>query len=519
MMFYFKLLFAKNLTQVVDLVEEYIFHWSLEKIIEVTYSYKELEDGTLFNETLFEEYLNIPYSSKNDIAFLGRKYRYKIQVQLVYISDVLNKLAHIRIDSRSESIARSMLIDSLEYVKNILEITILSIDFELNKAHIPHNFTENQIEKRIEEIVRKEKLAFGGLVIEDSIEFSFCYNFLLNNHKQNKHQLERSDVLKMNRYLKIIKNSRRCELIDTPMLQFQKLEWTFLEKEIQRRDYRKVFDSVCELYGLPQRTKLSNAWSIYDGDSFLEIPRNESFATFPMERLLKLLTHEIESHYINSYNGRKLLWKFRGAKNLPKEEGLAMFMEKIFHGYTYETIDNIVEYFFTILAWECLTGVEFQEFMRIMVKEYKCMRSYDTAVLRAKRNYSIDNIWVQHKDVVYFRWLTEVIEYLKSGGEFRKLFLWKVWFLDVDNIYNIYQQYEEREEIVFPIFISDLIYYYFTEKEKKHDFIFVTQDYYLYLKKKYWFIDLDWFKIIKKIDKDWKEIEKILSMLEKIVTV
>jgi hypothetical protein len=41
-------------------------------------------------------------------------------------------------------------------------------------------------------------------------------------------------------------------------------------------------------------------------------------------------------------------------------------MEKIFYGYTYDNIDNIVEYFFTMMAGESLSGEKFQNFMRIM---------------------------------------------------------------------------------------------------------------------------------------------------------
>jgi len=50
-----------------------------------------------------------------------------------------------------------------------------------------------------------------------------------------------------------------------------------------------------------------------------------------------------------------------------------------------------------------------------MGKEYACKRNYDTSVIRAKRNYSMNEIGVQHKDVVYFRGLTKLLDYLKAG--------------------------------------------------------------------------------------------------------
>lgn len=517
MLFYLKLFWAKTLDDIIRITDVYVFHGELEKIIEVTYSYRDVEPPYILNETLFEEYLKLSYP-ENDLPYLWRKYRYKIQVQLVLIEDILKKTTKIKILSRSESLRRWIFIDALEYVKKILEMSVFALDFELQKWWVPHKLTPAKIKSKIREIEKREREVFGPKVIESTEEFSFCYNFVSKNHEAKKKTLWDKDRKAMKRYLKIIKESKKCDLIETPDVQKKLLRWAFLKKEIPRKEYRKIFDSVCEMYGLPQRTKITNAGSIYDGDHFLEIPRSDSFANFPIERLLKLLSHEIESHYINSYNGRLLLGNFRWAKNLPKEEGLAMFMEKIFHGYSYENIDNIVEYFFTIMAGECLEGHDFKEFMRIMGREYKCKRSYFPAVVRAKRNYSPEYVWVQHKDVVYFRGLTQVVDYLKQWWEFWKLFLWKVWFHDLDNLYDIYTGFEEKEKLVFPIFISDLIYYYLTEKEKDEHFEFQTPEYYLYIKKKYWFLGIESFKIIDHINDEWKKIERIIKMFEKAIS-
>jgi hypothetical protein len=70
---------------------------------------------------------------------------------------------------------------------------------------------------------------------------------------------------------------------------------------------------------------------------------------------------------------------------------------------------------------------------------------------------------------------------------------------------------------VYPIFISDLIHYYFIQKLEEKDFEFSIPEYYLHLKKKYWFIDIESFSIIDHITKDWKKIERILKMLEKVI--
>jgi len=115
----------------------------------------------------------------------------------------------------------------------------------------------------------------------------------------------------MKTYLKTLKEAPRSEIIDTQKIVNKRLTGTLIKTQIPRSEYRKVFDTVCEFYRLPQRTKLTSAGSIYDGDTFLEIPRNKDYAYFSVERLLKLLTHEIESHYINAHNGKLLLGNFR----------------------------------------------------------------------------------------------------------------------------------------------------------------------------------------------------------------
>ena len=63
----------------------------------------------------------------------------------------------------------------------------------------------------------------------------------------------------MKKYLKVIKKSAACSLIETPEVVRKYIRGNFMKKDIERKDYRKIFDSVCELYNLPQRTKITNA--------------------------------------------------------------------------------------------------------------------------------------------------------------------------------------------------------------------------------------------------------------------
>jgi len=259
MKFYAKLLVCRNLESLIDLSNQYVFHGDLEKIIEVTYTYRPTDEGWHINETIFEEYLGLSYP-KYSLESLGRKYRYKIWVQLVYIDDILKKLQKIRVDSRSASLKRGIFIDALEYVKIILEISLLALPFELQKAGEDILLSPTKIKLIITKIEKKERFVFWKQVLESKEEFSHCYNFVTKNHDKKSKKLSSQDRKLMKKILKKIKESAKCELVSTPDISKKNLRAPFLKKEIQRKDYRKIFDAVCELYELPQRTKITNAW-------------------------------------------------------------------------------------------------------------------------------------------------------------------------------------------------------------------------------------------------------------------
>jgi len=515
MIFSWKVFLARNLDNIIDIANNYIFHWKLEKIIEVTYSYREIEDWKYLNETLFEEYLWLSYPEYN-LETLWLKYRFRVWIQMLQIESLIKKSKKMIVFSRQESYRRNLFIESLEYVYHVLELSILWVDFELEKAWIPFIYSKERQLNLIQKIEAKEAQIFWGKIKDYKNEFYECYNYVENKHISLKHLLDQNEKNQMRRYLREIARQNpwgpQKKKIKTPSI---RLSWNFLDKEIYRKDYRKIFDKICEIYGLPQRTKLTNAWSIYDGDNHLEIPRNQSFLTLPLSRILKLISHEIESHFISAYNGRILIGKFRWAHNLPKEEWVAMFMEKIFVWYDLDSITPITEAFFSILWGECLQGDDFTEFMKITSEKYKLRRNYMTSILRAKRNYSLKLPWVQHKDVVYFRWLDITVEYLQNGWEFYKLFLWKISFHDLEDASIIYSKSKRKNDIIFPLFFSDIIYYYLDGRQNNDTFIFDAKKFAMHLKKKYWFIGIERCKIIARLSEKQKMIESLLHYIEK----
>ena len=503
----------KTFASILTSANNKIFNWDLEKIIEVTYTYEKLSSGILFNVTLFEEFLNYKQRENIDFIFLKKAFNDEINKRLVFIKKLLSNLKYIEWNTDNEKIQKSILSWTLKYVQNILKLSKNWFIFELEKAWYEHNLSEEDVHKLVVKNESLDKKAFWIFVKDMWEELLYLYNFLKNHHDEKKHALSSSNKRNMDKYLKSIFLSLNSYVWDTVSFHRKFLRWSFMKNLVHRKNYTKIFDMICDFYGLPQRTKVTRVWSIYDWDKYLEIPWDKEHEYLSVERILKLISHEIDSHYINSYNWKILLWNFRWADNLPKEEWLAIFMEKIFVWYDLENRDSFIEYLFVLLAWEILPWDDFKDFLRIVSRDYKLKRSYTKTFNRSKRNYSFNYRWVQHKDIVYFLWLKDVINYLKDGWDFRKLFLWKVSFKDIDKLFKLYKN--SNKHVIFPIFFSDIIYYSFSSKLKDKDFNFDVNSFYFYLKKKYWFLDFDCFEIEKHILSKEKKLRKIVSYFEK----
>ena len=224
---------------------------------------------------------------------------------------------------------------------------------------------------------------------------------------------------------------------------------------------------------------------------------------------MELIVHEIESHYINSYNNKKILWKFRWARNLEKEEWLAKVMEAFLVWDTVETMEFIPTYMAKILYSENSNGDDFYKFLEIYNKMYTLRRKSTNEFLRQKRNYSVKLSWGQHKDISYWRWMIKTRDYLKKWWDFSLLFLWKVWFEDLEKLDKLYL--ENIDEVIFPIFIWDIIQLHLQFKETWSKLRLDVWKIVEYLEKKY---DFKWIKRFNLRVNIWNKIGKIEKLLE-----
>jgi hypothetical protein len=169
----------------------------------------------------------------------------------------------------------------------------------------------------------------------------------------------------------------------------------------------------------------------------------------------------------------------------------------------------VPKYMAKILFSEIYSWDDFHKFIDIYNKMDTLRREPINEVLRQKRNYSLSLIWGQHKDISYWRWMIRALKYLKKWWDFSLLFMWKVWFEDLERLDSLYEA--NKEKILFPVFIWDIIALFLENKEKwlelKLDIEFLVN----YLERKYNFKWIERFELRKNI---WEKIEKIKNLLE-----
>lgn len=82
-------------------------------------------------------------------------------------------------------------------------------------------------------------------------------------------------------------------------------------RKIDRESYMEAFKKVFEFYGIEKPVVCDERSSIFDGEDALHIPDSEEYATLPVSRVLALVQHEIETHYLIAKNNERVLGKFR----------------------------------------------------------------------------------------------------------------------------------------------------------------------------------------------------------------
>ena len=461
-------------------INENIFNWELADIVELTYAYTDLWDWKVLNRTFFEDLTWKKFNWAN-LDELYDLFKNKLNNKKEKIEKYINEIKNI--DMQKEK--KEILVWSLKYILNSIKLAILWANFEYEKAWWKLNITESEkldIVKQMEDI---EKKLYDWKVIDNPKEVKQCYAYLTNIYDKNSNILTNKEKDKFEEYLKIVKEKmNNFEVIDN--------KWTkkignkekekfpnILNKDIKREDYIDIFKLVFDIYWIQKSIIVDERSSIYDWEKALYIPNSEKYNTLSIKRILQLISHEIEVHFIIEKNNKQNLWNFRWGKNLNREEGTAMLSEKILLWSKLEYI-TITPSLTEILMWELLKWEDYEDFLKILSK-LKWLKYTKAKLLRRKRNYPFYIAGVQHKDTSYSRWIAQVIDYLKSWKDPKDLFLWKVSFEGISKIKNI----SDIKKQNFPVLLAEILLYKLSWKKLNQ------KDFIKYIKEKYPFIDID----------------------------
>jgi len=406
-------------------------------LFELTYAYT-IQEERFFNRTLFSDYWG--YTVNDTVNTLVSDIRVKLQKDITYITTCMEHGYDVS-DWRI-----SIYLKTLAYIRDIFEMIWWWVPFEVQKRYPKGDYVQYQLDECLQEVTRRDQEIFGVLVSTRTREVSRSECFLQMTYNTSSYKLTSVEQDKYLEYMNLLTTlpvyrEEVCNLNPLPEL----LDNEIFDCLIPREEYIRLFSIVFDFYGFDIPIIVDERNSIYDWQDALYIPRSESYDSLSLRRVLNLIAHEIETHYIVLHNTNQLLWWIKWANNLSREEWLATFQEFLLTWYELSEIDmsNNVP---VILMGELFDWREYLEFLNVYRKLRWIVATWAERLLRAKRNYPLWWKGVQHKDITYSRWIYKVREYLFDWGDFIDLFLGKVDFEDI----SILARNTDWKNLLFP---------------------------------------------------------------------
>lgn len=104
-------------------------------------------------------------------------------------------------------------------------------------------------------------------------------------------------------------------------------------------------------------------------------------------------------------------------------------------------------------------------FRFIWINKKEIEKKANIRALRVKRFHPFDQNWANRKDVIYWRWLSDVIEYIKDTDTDKlkktsKVFnMTRLWQEEIINSDNLFEWFDINEdEIIMPIPVGKILY-------------------------------------------------------------
>ena len=459
--------YISPIDKIKEKIDTEILTSDITDIVEVTYAYKKLNDWTNFNTTLFNKlvwtkssniiddinWYDTWFYNSEKINWKKWKWIFKNESfyhkKLHYLNDIVKNDALNNLKSKSSSIdvilgelncvenlnedeknKQELLISSLKYARNNLEIALIWLPFELEKAGLPLDMKDEEIEERVKKIEDLEYENFWWKISENPEEMEMIYNFMKSNFDDNKANLSIEEQQEYKKYLFKIEDEINAKTSYEFGFEYKKPEENTethpaLNLEMWRNDYKQVFESIPQIMSSDKEVEVSDEyWSFYDWDKWY-IPWNKDYENKTLNYILSTAVHE--AFYLTT----EMLWEenvgwVKGWWYLEREEWMAVYLE-----YLIKWEKNLVWLWEPrLLVWELFEWKETERFIELHNKLNPARKSWN--ILRNKRNYPLNYKWAQHKDSSYWRWLRQIVKILNWENpdkiSKKSLFMWKMNF-------------------------------------------------------------------------------------------
>ena len=513
-----------------------VFDEKFNRLVGFVYIYSE----NWYNETLFKDYLWLDlenYKLWEDLVFDAKE---KLKLKISELERFIKKVEsdEIKLYETKNYYLKSFY-DNLELIRNysyIIEIEaqkIKTLNYRIPKEKLENYFKKmDNFDKKIFWDKLSENANYYEKIINDlddlikekqdslSEEESIFIKWILNQLKQNysKKEVKNLGILQENE-----------ELIYDSLKDFDK---NILKKEIERDDYIEIFKLVAEILWIKLEIELNEKiWNIdatinKENENKLRIPTKENYNKLTVERIINLLSHEIETHMITRENNQTLVWSMKPAWYTIKEEWIATTF------WNLSAWKNIKEKVwlntYSVLICEIYDWETFKKAYEILKKLTDSKTDSESKFWRYKRWRDFNLPWVNPKEKSYFIWEIEVKERIRKRENVIKLFLWKNNFNLEDEISKLagiennfsFSNLKEKN-IVLPMMIWEIIKYKLLTKNQENKSILW---FFKYFNEKYWeILEAQWVNYrnfirdydLKAIQEENREkVKKILQIMK-----
>ncbi len=327
------------------------------------------------------------------------------------------------------------------------------------------------------EIKQLSNLFYWSSIQSNKKELQEVEKFLEDLYTRKKHLLtEKEEENFRNFFYQLIwKNLKEVKTKKPQKIKIHNEE--ILKKNLDIETIKKIFDIVFEIYWIKENITITKDKDFIDfWESWNFLPANKYY---DVERVLRLISHEIETHTLRKRNN---IFGISSKKSILREEWLAIFNEEMTVTNNPKKKNVLLINFVTVFASEIFWEKKLKKFLKI----YKKMLEQSTEdkdinkIITRRKRYNFQHLpGVNRKDTVYHRGYHKVLNFLseqENKKQFYQLFESKITPYEIKILEEIPESY--KKDIVYPIRVWKLSMLKLTEWQidfkylKRNDFRF-----------------------------------------------